>query len=146
MIDFYSGDSIPALITSTSNYLTLKFYSDGATTEAGWMAVYDTAELVQGVDNYAKVLDINFNVSPNPFVDLMKVEFELKEMSDMQLWLIDVLVKEKILLTNRKFPAGKHSIEIEHKLDNLSPGIWILVAKINYTQVLAKKLIRNNPR
>jgi hypothetical protein len=42
LLGIYSGDDVPALIQSSSERLTLKFFSDGATTDAGWRAVYDT--------------------------------------------------------------------------------------------------------
>ena len=64
------------MITSTSNSLTLKFYSDGATTEAGWMAVYDTSELLQDVEYFSYALNFNLRISPNPFVDYLNIEFE----------------------------------------------------------------------
>jgi len=40
LIGGYSGTSLPPNITSTSNALTLKFYSDNATRGNGWAAVY----------------------------------------------------------------------------------------------------------
>ena len=42
LVGIFTGNGVPGLIQSSSNALTLRFYSDGATTDAGWRAVYDT--------------------------------------------------------------------------------------------------------
>ncbi len=113
LIDFYSSDSIPNLITSSSNALTLKFYSDGATTESGWMAVYDTAELVQDVKNNLFNPNIELKISPNPFANYFTIEFELTESSHVQFWLTDILSKKRIELDSGMYGSGKHSLIIE---------------------------------
>ena len=144
LIDFYSGDSIPALITSSSNYLSLKFYSDGATTEAGWMAVYDTAELVQGVNNIEYEKEINLRVLPNPFVDYFTINFELTESAQVQLWLTDLTAKTKIELDDGIFTAGNHSLSYYNSVKNLNQGVWILNGLINNKQFFFQKIIKNN--
>lgn len=42
LMGIFTGDEIPELIIGASNSLTLQFYSDAATTDPGWRAVYDT--------------------------------------------------------------------------------------------------------
>jgi hypothetical protein len=143
LIDFYSSDSIPQLITSSSNSLTLKFYSDGASTETGWMAVYDTLELLQDVEYFSYALNFNLRISPNPFADYLNIEFELDKMSDVQFWLSNISSQERILLENWNFPAGKHSRFYKEKINEFPVGIWILVGKINDRQILSEKLIKN---
>lgn len=63
VIGIFTGDTIPTLITSSGNSLTLRFKSDLAITGVGWRAVYDTMPVsqVSSIDEIKKVL-----IYPNP--------------------------------------------------------------------------------
>ena len=68
LISFFSGDSIPEMIPASSNSITLKFYSDAATTESGWRAVYDTMP-VSGIYSHKEIPKLL--VYPNPAKDFV---------------------------------------------------------------------------
>lgn len=63
LMGVFTGDSIPTLLQSSSNCLTLRFYSDGATVDAGWRAVYDTVQ-VSGYHDRKHVVEVPLR--PNP--------------------------------------------------------------------------------
>jgi hypothetical protein len=145
LIDFYSGDSIPSLITSTSNFLTLKFYSDAATTEGGWMAVYDTTMWVQNAWSGSMLPEIKLELNPNPFVNYFVLDFELDKKTDIKFWLTDLTSQKTKLLVNRKFMAGKHSLVFEDALNNIPAGTWLFIGELNNQQIVSRKIIRMNP-
>lgn len=62
----FSGDSVPLLITASSNLITLKFKSDNGITSSGWRAVYDTLP-VSALD--AISIQNSILVYPNPAMD-----------------------------------------------------------------------------
>lgn len=63
LIGAFTGDEVPTLIQGSGNAITLRFYSDAATVDAGWRAVYDTLP-VSGVARPDRhVLSMAF---PNP--------------------------------------------------------------------------------
>lgn len=77
LIGGYSGTSGPGMVTASGGALTLEFYSDNATNESGWMAVWQCA-----VDNIDPVTTIsagnwettdftaNFSDTDNDAVDM----------------------------------------------------------------------------
>jgi hypothetical protein len=142
LIDFYSGDSIPELIKSNANSLTLKFYSDGATTEVGWMAVFDTTELVQNERPASVWPEIKLTLNPNPFVDYFVLDFELDKKTDIKFWLTDLTSQKTTLLVNRNLMAGKHSLVFDEELNNIPAGTWLLIGELNNRQIVSRKIIK----
>lgn len=63
LIGVFSGDSIPLLITASTNSVTLKFRSDNGINNAGWRAVYDTLP-VSSIGELK--IQNSFLVYPNP--------------------------------------------------------------------------------
>ncbi|MEZ5083040.1 MAG: glycosyl hydrolase family 18 protein [Bacteroidales bacterium] len=70
LIALFSGDSVPEMIPASSNSITLKFYSDAATTESGWRAIYDTMP-VSGIYSNKEISQLL--VYPNPAKDYVYV-------------------------------------------------------------------------
>jgi hypothetical protein len=139
MIGFYSGDTTPPLLTSSGNVMTLKFYSDGATTEEGWVAVYDTAALTPGKPEI--VFHGNqFEAYPNPFSNSLSINFELSQPSHVKLWMTDIFSVQNVLIVDGEYSKGFHSIPVLEKLDNLDNGIWILSAEMNGAPLVSVKL------
>jgi hypothetical protein len=63
LIDVFTGDTIPSMIYSSGNTLSLKFFSDVGITSSGWRAVYDTMP-VSDLQNTPILTKLN--VMPNP--------------------------------------------------------------------------------
>jgi len=66
LIGGFSGDSVPILIVSSGNSLTLQFKSDNGITNTGWRAVYDTLPI--SFINPETITD-NLLIYPNPAND-----------------------------------------------------------------------------
>ena len=64
VLAIFSGDTLPSLIGSSSNSLTLRFYSDGATTNPGWVAIFDTTQISAIQKNQLRLN--RFSIYPNP--------------------------------------------------------------------------------
>jgi len=143
VIDFYSGDSIPSLLVSTGNTMTLKFYSDGSTAEEGWMAVYDTDTLTPGKPEI--IFHGNpFEVYPNPFSNSLTIRFELSQPSHVKLWITEIFSVQYLLISEGEYSQGFHSIAIREMFDNLNKGIWILSGEINGAPFKSVKLLKIN--
>jgi len=74
LIGIFTGDDVPELIQSSSNALTYRFFSDGATVDAGWRAVYDTLP-VSGISK--KKIDHGLYIWPNPTRGNFIIEYPL---------------------------------------------------------------------
>lgn len=72
LLGFFTGNGSPGLIQSSANLLTLRFHSDGATTDAGWRAVYDTLPVssVPGKETTSGLL-----IRPNPGAGPVLIEW-----------------------------------------------------------------------
>jgi hypothetical protein len=67
----FTGDTIPTLITSSGNSLTLRFKSDIAYTGAGWRAVYDTLPVSQVALHTGRR---ELFIYPNPAMDRVTID------------------------------------------------------------------------
>lgn len=88
----------------------------------------------------------DFNVSPNPFDQIIEVTFSLSEKTDVQLQLLDVTGKELLTLYNASTNAGTFKEVYElNSLTKNTTGIYLLkmtLTKDNQSSVITKKIIQ----
>lgn len=85
--------------------------------------------------------EINFIVSPNPAIDFVKVEFEIKDLSTQAtIKVFDLTGKEIQVLLNEKLHQGKYSNEF--RLKNISSGIYLIYMKLGNESLVQKLLIK----
>ncbi len=81
------------------------------------------------------ILKQNF---PNPFNSETIIGFALKETSNARIEIFDVLGKNVLVLVNKKFMQGEHSVRINSHY--LSSGIYFYKLTINNKQSIVKKM------
>jgi len=123
LIGIYTGDQVPGLIQSSFNSLTFRFFSDGATVDAGWRAVYDTMP-VSSIRE--KKFDPEMNIWPNPTSGDVHIEYpRFKVQQGSFFMVIDAygatreqvqmpLSQDHIILDTSSWPAGIYFAVIYH--------------------------------
>ncbi len=130
LISFFTGDNYPGTIESSSNILTLKFYSDGATTDAGWQAVYNAVNPTTTEENNLTKPEIK--IRPNPFADELNISFYLDKPADVTVEIVDIfgnsVFKEKLCNT----AGGENKFHLRaNDMNQINPGAYILIIKFN---------------
>ena len=128
LIGFVSGNMTPGTITSTGNYLTLKFYSDGATTEPGWQAVYNAVNPTATEEN--DLIKPELNIRPNPFIDELNISFYLSVSSNVTVEMYDLQGRPVFRKSFGHLFAGENNLLILTKdIGIIKPGIYIIILK-----------------
>lgn len=125
LIGSFSGNSLPAAITSTGNKLFLRFQSDDENQRQGWKISY--VSLVIGIDDVEKQSPVKF--FPNPTYNYLYLE--TKEEFNMQL--IDL--KGNTIIT--KLICKNSVIDVS----GLKPGFYFLKFS-NSRTCFSKKLLK----
>ncbi len=125
LLDFFSGNINPGTIESSTNHLTLKFCSDGATTEPGWQAVYNAVNPTTTEEN--SLTKPELNIWPNPFIDKLNISFSLAVSSDVILEIYDI--RGNLVFENnfRQISAGKNILRL-NPID-IQSGTFLLILK-----------------
>lgn len=119
LLNFFTGDSIPPIIESSSNVLTLRFYSDGGTTDAGWMAVYDTAQISSIGTNYD--LDQQLvKIFPNPVKNGFTLKWDKLSFQFLELKILNTSGK---LMFEKPIPTHLKSYYIQ--TENWPSGVYL---------------------
>ncbi len=137
----YSGDTLPGLIVSSGNSLTLRFHSDIGITNSGWMAFYN---LPPGTAIYKTPYKVGNGalIYPNPCSNDFQLEFNLKEESDVRIVTLNSagqLIKE---IFNQRLQPGifKKSFMVTRILDK-SKGTFFLSIYLDDKLFSSPKLI-----
>lgn len=128
LIDFFTGNNGPVTIESSSNILTLKFYSDGATTAQGWRAVYSAVDPTSTNENFLDNTK-NFKIWPNPFTRKLNISCYFDISSEIILELFDVQgrsVFNKNIGFSRK---GENTFQITIDDGIIKSGIYTVILK-----------------
>lgn len=136
LLGIYTGDNVPELIVGSANALTLRFYSDGATTDAGWRAVYDTLP----VSGYGDQLTALFILAwPNPAYQFLHLNLPGEAIGDgsairiynvqgnLMKQLYPDLYKPKVIIDVSKWPPGNY-LGVVH-LKNGKSGRWKFIVR-----------------
>jgi len=129
----FSGDSIPLLITASSNSITIKFKSDNGITASGWRAVYDTLPVSSVHD---EVFKKHFLVYPNPATDrilISPLEGGLRGVT------IQISNSTGQIIKQLSIPIFNQSISIE--TDGWRPGCYFISLFSNGLVIGREKLI-----
>ncbi len=125
LLGFFSGNINPETIESSTNHLTLQFYSDGATTEPGWQAVYNAVNPTTTEEN--SLTKPELNIWPNPFIDVLNISFSLAVSSDVVLEIYDIRGNWGFEKNFRQIPAGKNILRLNPI--NIQSGTFLLILK-----------------
>lgn len=88
VMGIFSGDEIPELFHASSSALTLRFFSDNATVDAGWRAVYDTLP-VSAIHEFVDTDELI--IRPNPASGFFSIEISQGEvLKGMKIQILDV--------------------------------------------------------
>ena len=143
LLGVFSGNSNPGTISSTSNYMTLKFFSDLGITNAGWEAVYEIVPPTQIPENRYSYETVDFDVYPNPFKDELNISFQTENPETVEIYLYQMsgtLIYKKQFSGNK---SGKNTITIKEQfLENLPIGTYLLYVKMG-KNILNYKTINN---
>ena len=128
LIGFFTGYNYPGLIESSTNVLTMKFYSDGATTGQGWQAVYNTVNPTATEENSLKNPELN--IWPNPFTDKLNISFYLDVPSDATIEIFDLQGKPVFKKSFGHLVAGENNLLIQTKETGIiNSGVYVIILK-----------------
>ncbi len=127
-------------LTGTENPVTISIDSNINITAvfSGTTGIFDDEE--SGSDNFG------LKCYPNPFKDLITIQYELTEPAKVKLSVIDMSGKEIVVLVNEKQNSGIHRIEWEGDKNGkakLAAGIYISKLDIENSDPVYKKMILN---
>ncbi|MCD4746462.1 MAG: T9SS type A sorting domain-containing protein [Bacteroidales bacterium] len=128
LIGGYSGIVSPETIYSSDNSLTLSFYSDNATTEQGWEAVWECFSTFIHEKNKT---DFSLSVYPNPFIDNATISYFLDSPAKIKISITDLSGKSIILLNEFKSGGYYKHIFSPESISLKRSGIYVLNFYIN---------------
>ncbi|MCD4664032.1 MAG: T9SS type A sorting domain-containing protein, partial [Bacteroidales bacterium] len=140
----YSGNSNPGTINSTSNYLTLKFFSDLGITNPGWEAIYEVVPLSQISENpYEKNLT-DFCVYPNPFKDELNISFLLANPANVELSVCNISGSLIFKKRYNGFLSGQNIISFDKQLlSSLTFSTYLIYLKINEEIIEGRVVVKD---
>jgi hypothetical protein len=116
LIGRFSGENIPASITSSGNALLLRFISDSETQAEGWSVNYES--VVSDIQS-KKLADIS--IYPNPADNYIQIELPSAQITNISVFdLSGKLVYESTISNSSRIP-----------LEHLSKGYFIIKIKQN---------------
>ncbi len=122
----------PTAVQSYSGNITN--VSTGATTQNVAVSANGSVSIVESISN-----TLNLKAVPNPFTDKTKIEYNLNQISSVELKIFDITGKELQTIFNENQNIGKQSFELN--LTNLQSGIYIYSLKVD-NQVFKGKLLK----
>jgi hypothetical protein len=104
-----------------------------------WIAELKSPDIQTGVASI-EIDVLSTTVFPNPFAEMIDIEFELAESQILKLELLDLEGKLVKVLLEDKIKAGKNRISFNGSF--LSPGTYLMNASSNQTILFSKKVIK----
>ena len=140
LINFYTGEhTIEDTITTSTGTVTFKFYSDGATTEKGWIIRWSCNNFTNISENSYTTNNI-IKIYPNPFTNELFSNITIQKEEEINITILNntfqVLSEKKINL-----PKGTHNIPINNLNTSLKTGIYFIRIRIgnqSYTEKIIK--------
>ena len=136
LIGSYTGTNSPGIITSTDTAITLRFISDPFVNNSGFTSTWNCTQL--STDVLDQTNSFALNVFPNPFSDVLQVNYTIIEKTEVSLTLVDVLGREILLLVEKNQLAGQHQLEIDVSKLQLSKGLYFLRLSANEKRAIVK--------
>jgi hypothetical protein len=137
LIGGYSGNDNPGGISSSSNYLALKFSSDAGITGQGWKATYQfnppSATNEKSISNQAETF-----VYPNPFTTTTQICYEIENTSSVAIHVYDFTGKLIKSTDQGRMDKGSHCVEFSS--DGLPSGIYFYSLEVNGIKTDTKKM------
>jgi Zn-dependent metalloprotease len=130
LIGKYSGQGIPAPVTSTGGKMLIEFFTDPALREDGWNANY-TSTIATGIGR--SLIMPNIKLYPNPTNGLFNVQSEFKENAALDI--LDVLGKQVL----KTFEINKGSNQID--ASDLNKGVYLIKFKFGNSYQIKRLVI-----
>jgi spore germination protein YaaH len=121
----YTLSNSPGIVSTTSPSLTVRFKSTNATPAAGFQAISSCASVTGAGPEAA---DFLFQAYPNPFSETLHVNWNLLESNSIEMRLIDLNGKSKVIFSQAHVNAGLHTLDWNS--ENLAKGMYILELKV----------------
>jgi spore germination protein YaaH len=118
----YTLSTSPGTVNTTNPSLTVRFKSTNATPAAGFQAIWTCTAIATGID--APVAGFQFNAFPNPFAEILNLTWNLPESGPIEMRLIDLSGKSRVIYSNLFENAGEHACTWNSV--NLAKGMYIL--------------------
>ena len=123
--------------------LVITKFTDANGVEKPSLAAYHPDVTLKSIEADVKAANTeeSFQTFPNPWGDVLKVEYNLANEEDVQILLFDGSGKlAKVLLTNQKQAQGKHAVELT---DKMNVGVYF-VKVVHGTRSWTKKVVKTN--
>lgn len=91
--------------------------------------------------NQGFIENMDFNISPNPFTNMVNLNFSLEKESDISLQVFSVDGKLVFTADNKVFNAGINNMSIN--LEDQNSGLYFVNLKIDGVTIQTKKIIKN---
>lgn len=139
LIGSYSGNDDPGSISSSFNFLTLKFFSDGGITGQGWKAIYQFNPPSATSEKPISSQDEILFAFPNPFTTSTQICFEIENTSSVTINVYDFTGKHLRSINQGMLSRGSHCISFP--AHHLLSGIYYYSLRINEINTAMKKII-----
>lgn len=130
----FSGDNLPATITSNTGALQLFFKTDWGLTAGGWEAVYDTLSSA-GINEINELESVE--IYPNPTQNYLNIELLLENKQNFN---IKILAITGQVIYNEVISNASGEINKQLDLSEFNKGIYFLQL-INDSGIITRKLI-----
>ncbi len=119
-------------------YTSLKF---AGTTSSDDLTITPTNGILQVLkSNIGEVIGNTIKVSPNPFVDNVTITFEVKETTNANLSVYDVVGRKLVTIIDGQLPDGKYNYN--QNLGQLDPGLYIVTLNTENETPKFEKIVK----
>jgi len=119
-------------------YTSLKF---AGTTSSDDLTITPTNGILQVLKtNIGEVIGNTINVFPNPFVDNVTITFEVKETTNANLSVYDIVGRKLVTIIDGQLPDGKYNYN--QNLGQLDPGLYIVTLNMENETPKFEKIVK----
>jgi len=141
LLSVHTGTVNPGTIVANSGAMTIRFKSDPFVNHAGWKATWSCVQNTTGINQYA-TSSTQLTAYPNPFNDMISVNYTLNENSFVKISLVDMIGREVSLFNANEQSGGQHHLKVDSKNLGLTQGVYFLkLESKNKTSFV--KLVKN---
>jgi len=132
--EYFSGDSL--MVDDLTEIVSL---------DAGEYRLYtdkklDSPEIITSTNYVDDFPNINVHIFPNPTSDFILIDYELSELSNIKIRLINTLGEEVEILMNEAQVGGTH--QFKWNLGGLSSGLYFINFQINNQKIVRKIIVQ----
>jgi hypothetical protein len=119
-------------------YTSLKF---AGTTESNDLTITPTNGILQVLkSNIGEVIGNSIEVFPNPFVENVTITFEVKETTNANLSVYDVVGRKVVTILEGQLPDGTYNYN--ENLGQLEPGLYIVTLNMDNESPKFEKIVK----